>query len=292
MAGKKSRREHEDEVRSWGFNHVFTWTDGPHAHYSPHSHAGLTTHLILSGQLTVTYPEDENPTKETFGVVRTLESDYCNMSNLKKTYFLCPNWDYHPDGPVQLGNIIMSPENPAQALNDFERHPPTQSSIFPATTKSGVTWTKEKSHSVKYGLWTEFLSFISGLGVDASVDHNVALKQTFSFDSISTTEFSPTPEYLIQSMSAPAVVDYIKKSRFNKHVYMITALKIVRGAKAEIKHERSIEGQLGATLDGTSSGVPLSGGPGIGGKRNDRDITSFEGSSDFVFAYRLRKWKA
>lgn len=25
----KSRKEAEAEVRSWGFKHVFTWTDGP-----------------------------------------------------------------------------------------------------------------------------------------------------------------------------------------------------------------------------------------------------------------------
>jgi len=27
----------------------------------------LTTHLILAGQLTITYPQDETPKKETFG---------------------------------------------------------------------------------------------------------------------------------------------------------------------------------------------------------------------------------
>lgn len=39
-----------------------------HAHYAPHSHAGLTTHLIRRGSLTITYPRDVNPTKETFSV--------------------------------------------------------------------------------------------------------------------------------------------------------------------------------------------------------------------------------
>ncbi|KZF23674.1 hypothetical protein L228DRAFT_246511 [Xylona heveae TC161] len=57
----------EKQVKSWGFPHVFTWSDGPNAHYSPHSHGGLTTHLILSGEMTVTYPKDPHPTKETFG---------------------------------------------------------------------------------------------------------------------------------------------------------------------------------------------------------------------------------
>ncbi|KAK6952047.1 hypothetical protein Daesc_006575 [Daldinia eschscholtzii] len=59
----KSRKDYEAEVRSWGFSHVFTWTDGP-----PHSHSGLTTHLILDGQLTITYPKDANPEKKTYTV--------------------------------------------------------------------------------------------------------------------------------------------------------------------------------------------------------------------------------
>lgn len=45
------------------------------AHYSPHSHAGLTTHLITKGQLTITYPKDENPTKETFGAGDRIDVD-------------------------------------------------------------------------------------------------------------------------------------------------------------------------------------------------------------------------
>lgn len=42
------------------------------AYYSPHTHGGLTTHLIRRGSMTVTYPEDTvkngQQVKETFGV--------------------------------------------------------------------------------------------------------------------------------------------------------------------------------------------------------------------------------
>ena len=38
-----------------------------YAHYPPHRHSGLTTHLILSGEFTVCYPEDDPNKKETFG---------------------------------------------------------------------------------------------------------------------------------------------------------------------------------------------------------------------------------
>lgn len=45
---------------------------GPrNAHYPPHTHGEVTTHLIRRGQFTVTYPEDNSATgevkRETFG---------------------------------------------------------------------------------------------------------------------------------------------------------------------------------------------------------------------------------
>ncbi|KAF2459857.1 hypothetical protein BDY21DRAFT_281256 [Lineolata rhizophorae] len=70
-----SEREAEQKVRSWGFNHVFTWTDGPNAYYPPHTHGGVTTHLILDGELTITYPKDEKPKKETFGEGARIDVD-------------------------------------------------------------------------------------------------------------------------------------------------------------------------------------------------------------------------
>ncbi|KAI1090046.1 hypothetical protein F5B19DRAFT_494785 [Rostrohypoxylon terebratum] len=72
---QKTRTDYEAEVRSWGFSHVFTWTDGPNAHYQPHVHAGLTTHLITAGQLTITYPKDPKPEKKTYTVGDRIDVD-------------------------------------------------------------------------------------------------------------------------------------------------------------------------------------------------------------------------
>jgi hypothetical protein len=84
-----TRAESERLVRDWGFRHVYTWSDGRfvrlsppsdkltyrirNGYYSPHSHGGLTTHLIRRGTFTVAYPEDNarlhngEVKKETFG---------------------------------------------------------------------------------------------------------------------------------------------------------------------------------------------------------------------------------
>jgi hypothetical protein len=45
------------------------------AHYSPHSHDSLTTHLILSGSLTITYPKEKDPKKATYGVGDRIDVD-------------------------------------------------------------------------------------------------------------------------------------------------------------------------------------------------------------------------
>ncbi|KAI1823668.1 hypothetical protein F4861DRAFT_309192 [Xylaria intraflava] len=71
----KSSRDSEEEVRSWGFTTVFTWTDPPDTYYSPHSHKGLTTHLIVDGQLTISYPNDTNPAKTTYSVGDRIDVD-------------------------------------------------------------------------------------------------------------------------------------------------------------------------------------------------------------------------
>lgn len=84
----------EGAVRSWGFKHVFRWTDRPYAllsnftylthsltqasrnaWYPSHSHSGLTTHLITAGELTITYPNDVEPKKETFAKGARLDVD-------------------------------------------------------------------------------------------------------------------------------------------------------------------------------------------------------------------------
>jgi hypothetical protein len=211
------------------------------------------------------------------------------MANLKKTYFLCSTWDYHPDGgPIQLGNIILSPHSPAQALNDPQA--PRPADLFPLTTKTGVKWSTEKARSGRYGLWTEFLSMVTGLGANVSYEHSSNAEQIFVFDFLETREFSPSQDFLQRTLAAsPLAVDILNRSRLRKHVYMITAVKIARGAQAKIVASRSHTGDLKATIDGTLTGAPVNLGPEFRGEARRVETCGFDGSSPFVFAFRLRR---
>jgi quercetin dioxygenase-like cupin family protein len=51
-------RPNESELRkkleAEGFAHTFVWQDGPGALYADHTHDGLTAHIILDGEMTLT----------------------------------------------------------------------------------------------------------------------------------------------------------------------------------------------------------------------------------------------
>jgi quercetin dioxygenase-like cupin family protein len=42
------------QLETEGFSHTFVWQDGPHAFYPDHTHAALTAHIILDGEMTLT----------------------------------------------------------------------------------------------------------------------------------------------------------------------------------------------------------------------------------------------
>lgn len=44
-------------------------------HYAPHSHAGLTTHLVLAGEMTLWYPDEADREKVTYGVGSRVDVD-------------------------------------------------------------------------------------------------------------------------------------------------------------------------------------------------------------------------
>ncbi len=93
------------------------------------------------------------------------------MSNLTKTYFLAPTWDYPPPpaGPIRLGNLIASPAKLVPALYTARDDLGTEEGESFRMEKRGVTWSREELRAGKFGVWTEFLSFL-GLGVSAGVE--------------------------------------------------------------------------------------------------------------------------
>ncbi|KAL6720846.1 hypothetical protein ACLMJK_002771 [Lecanora helva] len=207
------------------------------------------------------------------------------MAKIGKTYFLAPTRDCPPSGPIALGNIIASPSTPEEALNSspIEPLPPIHES-YKGDWRADLSRYKRG----KIGIWTKFLQVL-GVGVDVSVNFITGDLDIYQFNRIDTKFFVPSREYVEQSVSTPEVQDFVAKSKFRANIYMITGIKIARGASiASSKlRDRGINLQFG--IDGTSAGIPFAAGPDIElGTGRGQDI-SFNTSSDFVFAFRLRE---
>jgi quercetin dioxygenase-like cupin family protein len=49
-----TQRDHEAQLRREGFKRICVWRDAPGASYPDHTHAALTAHIILDGEMTLT----------------------------------------------------------------------------------------------------------------------------------------------------------------------------------------------------------------------------------------------
>ncbi|KAL8713034.1 MAG: hypothetical protein Q9220_002894 [cf. Caloplaca sp. 1 TL-2023] len=205
----------------------------------------------------------------------------------KKTYILFPNFDYPPNGPVALGSIIVDPSDPGRSLNRSAVVPRPPDCPVDTSTKKDWKGTKSRQVEGRVGIWAKFVDVVAGtnLGVQGEKGGD----DIYEFNEMETQFFEPTAEYVAQSMALAAVTQYIRKTGFKKNTYMITGLKIVRGAKVASERRRRLGGDVQVGIGGASSGLPVQVGPDLSGKRSKVDKESFGESSDFVFAMRLRE---
>jgi len=105
-----------------------------------------------------------------------------------------------------------------------------------------------------------------------------------------TTLFIPTEDYVNRCIDNTGVRRFLETSHYRKPVYIITGVKIVSGAQGATTSSRAVEGVVGAQVDGTvlSGGmVPVGGGPEVRRGKETKNAVSWEGSTDFVFAFKV-----
>ncbi|KAG6356101.1 hypothetical protein INS49_015486 [Diaporthe citri] len=207
------------------------------------------------------------------------------MANQIKQYFLAPSWDYPPKGSIVLGNIIVSPTRPVPPLIAVASAAGSQGLI--SSTKHGVEWQKGKTSAHKFGIWTKFIDF---LGINVGIDVSSGSDDTFRFEKMRTEEFFPDGEYINTLLKrSPVATRMLTKQ--HKDLFVIVGVKTVSGAAVKRAHSGNAGGSLDISIDATVAGspVPASIGPSVVSSSEDNESVSFEGSDDFVFAFRVQK---
>ncbi|KAI0544646.1 hypothetical protein F4679DRAFT_564144 [Xylaria curta] len=213
------------------------------------------------------------------------------MANEVKNYFLSPSWDYAPNGKpgvtIALWNIVSSPTNMVPPLAAASAVPTNDQTS--ETSKQGFEWSRERDKEKKFGVWTKFLSTLLGLGVDIGHERKTFIYDSYTFKDMITKEAFPTDDYLEKMVKEDAVRKYLERFDFKKPIYIVVGTKAVSGTnfKQILRKERSTDLKLGADL--TQTGAPASLGPEFVVSDNNNNTIGFKDSSDFVFAFRIRK---
>ena len=207
---------------------------------------------------------------------------------MTKTYFLAPTLDCPPLGPIALGSIITSPAKPEIPLNPPL---PIDNTLMPISEKHEDNWKHEisKFQVGRVGLWLSFLQAIIGISADAGIKYENGTTNVYQFRRLYTRTFWPTRAYVVESVMAPEVQAFLASGWFRHNVYMITGISVAVGATMTCSALRKRGLYLHIGVDGTTFGVPSGAGPHADLESSHTEAVSFDGGSDFVFAFRLRE---
>ncbi|KAM0345649.1 hypothetical protein ACHAPU_006303 [Fusarium lateritium] len=207
------------------------------------------------------------------------------MSSVK-TYILAPNFQYKTSGPVQIGNIIANPLQPARYLSslDEDKTPEIES-----ITEYDHEIVREQGRTIGVSFWAQFLQSIS---TNVDINRRKDLLREYNIAELETRYLRSEPldddAELSRRLAEPRVQSAIQAGRFGRQpVYMITGLKIARGLNVRTASDKAIGGGVGVTVPATES---VSIGGGLTNERRSGISDAFTGGEEaIIFAYQLHK---
>ncbi|KAF4954078.1 hypothetical protein FSARC_12245 [Fusarium sarcochroum] len=196
-------------------------------------------------------------------------------------YIRAPNLDYEPDKAIQLGHIWKDPRDPGSFCGPPLPIPREMEANHTFKAPWAIGKGKESRGSV--GIWASFLQAI-GVTAEANFSWDNANDMSHTFRRLDTYSIEPTEAYFRASIEAVASEAVKKRER----LYMVTGVKVARGAVGSIFSSRSVGAGARFGFGGEAFGTPFDAGPDFNMFRSEYDSESYGESSDFVFAYRIR----
>lgn len=152
-------------------------------------------------------------------------------------------------------------------------------------TKRGSEITRGQGTKGQYAIFARFAEFLpqAELGASYTAQTN---EQTTSGE-LETRYFQPTDAFVEKQLQAAGVKKYVARHKFRHPMYMITGLKIAKGASSSRLQHMAYSGNAAGGVDLIAAGVPGAVGAWAAVGSSRRDNVSFEASDDFVLAFRL-----
>ncbi|KAF4450006.1 major facilitator superfamily MFS-1 [Fusarium austroafricanum] len=203
-----------------------------------------------------------------------------------KEYFLAPNFTTAPppEGPIKLGSILRNvTEFDPMNIHDLAI-PTTQ--LYPADIKEPFEISLHQLHSSDLSLKARALELLD-LGTGASIRHTRGNDSVISCKSLETHAFNPTESYMNQSMQDPGVRVFTHMNWRRLSVYMVTGLKVARGASSTSSTSKVVAMEHDTSL--LPSGAPVAVGVKAGYASGMNQGERWDRSTDFILAFKVKK---
>ena len=215
-------------------------------------------------------------------------------------WFISPEFTIPPppDGPLRLGVLLADPKELNSIIWDVQ-NTALRSKVF-HSVEDRYEFSSSRIHGVRGGVWASFLSVGLGLGTDAATSREDSIM--IACERLETHFFSPTMEFIGECLEHREVKAWTRAQR-RKPLYMVTGIKVAHGAQVKTEQRKPSPfnagaelGSIGIGVDVVAAGNLVSVGPTLesGLSASSTAISGFESASystDFVFAYQLRKLK-
>lgn len=204
----------------------------------------------------------------------------------KPTYHLAPNFTTKPppDGPYTLGTVVQDLERFWPVTESGDRVPITKEY---SDVKEDITATVSTSLGGEISVLAKVLD--RSVGGDASLKGKKSDDDVYHIQKLETVNFFPNRKYLSACIELLDVKDYLEGTNYTEPVYLITGLKVVRGATIEMTRGREVDGsaKIGATVPGGAVDVNV--GANVAIESASAMSTTFNKPADFVLGIQVLK---
>lgn len=214
------------------------------------------------------------------------------MGKSGKTFYLSPDLDIPPPkgfydppdarfvpGRLSLGSLLQSVDD-TYPMNSIE--PPLEAGRVP---KTGVRYTLNDLKSGGVGIWG-WLPGSNALG--GSIKGSGSLDKVLAVTEVVTLSINkPLKEAMDTEVAKSGVQSYLTRTKWKKPIFMITAMKIARGASCTESRQREGQGSMRVPIG--AQGAPPVAAVGAGAIASLNEGYAYEDSGSFVLGYQVRK---
>jgi hypothetical protein len=211
------------------------------------------------------------------------------------SYMLLPNFNFSPDGQIQLGTILPAIKggdlpDPNRPKNSSFRVPVEANLINGKRDFKPWTFDSRKDVKNKVALQAS-ISLLTGVGGHVSGDLSKARDIMIDSEYVRVESFRPDKRYLAKALDDDLLRTLARKLS-RPPLYMVTGLMVAHGAVVRVCDERGAAVGAGMEADVTSQGVPLKAGVDGEHSHSGRSTLVCATTDPLILAYqivRLRK---